>query len=180
MPFRKDNDSNGGGGIIVYVKTGINAKRRDDLETQYISCLWLEITPQKGKSFLVGTMYRPPDSKIEWTERFEKFIDQAINTGKEIIILGDINKNVIHDQVNCEWINFITSLGLSQLIKEPTRITDNTSTLIDHIYTNYEANISQVHVKQLHISDHYGIFCNRKLSHSDHKNKHQINNLSFF
>ncbi|MES9883590.1 MAG: hypothetical protein ABW185_22250, partial [Sedimenticola sp.] len=28
MPFRKDNASNGGGGIIVYVKTGINAKRR--------------------------------------------------------------------------------------------------------------------------------------------------------
>ncbi len=26
MPFRKDNESNGGGGIIVYVKNGINAK----------------------------------------------------------------------------------------------------------------------------------------------------------
>ena len=39
MPFRKDNVSNGGGGIMVYVKNGINAKRRDDLETNDIVCL---------------------------------------------------------------------------------------------------------------------------------------------
>ncbi len=49
MPFRKDNDTNGGGGIIVYVKTGINAKRREDLESHGISCIWLEVTPNKGK-----------------------------------------------------------------------------------------------------------------------------------
>ena len=29
-PLRKDNDSNGGGGLLVYVKKGINAKRRED------------------------------------------------------------------------------------------------------------------------------------------------------
>lgn len=38
-PFRKDNDTNGGGGIIVYVRDYINAKWRDDLETNGISCL---------------------------------------------------------------------------------------------------------------------------------------------
>ncbi len=54
MPFRKDNDSNGGGGLIVFVKSGINAKRRDDLESHNISCIWLEISPVIGKSFLVG------------------------------------------------------------------------------------------------------------------------------
>ena len=50
-PFRKDNDSNGGGGIVVYVRNGINAKRRLDLETNYISCIWLEITVGKSKPF---------------------------------------------------------------------------------------------------------------------------------
>ena len=51
MPFRKDNVSNGGGGIMVYVKNGINAKRRDDLETNDIQCVWLEITPDRGNHF---------------------------------------------------------------------------------------------------------------------------------
>ena len=39
-PFRKDNDSNGGVGLLVHVRNGINAKRRDGLETNNIPCLW--------------------------------------------------------------------------------------------------------------------------------------------
>ena len=91
-PFRKGNDTNGGGGIIVYVRDNINAKRREDLETNGISCLWLEISPVRGKSFLVGNMYRPPDSKIEYNDRFEDFIDIVLNEEKEFILLGDFNK----------------------------------------------------------------------------------------
>ena len=55
MPFGKDNMNVGG--IIVDVKNGINAKRRDDLDTSDIQCVWLEITPDWGKSFLIGNMY---------------------------------------------------------------------------------------------------------------------------
>ena len=91
-PFRKDNDSNGGGGLLVYVKNGINARRREDLETNNISCLWLEISPANTKSFLVGNIYRPPDSRVEYNDRFEDFIDILINEGKEFILLGDFNK----------------------------------------------------------------------------------------
>ena len=38
------------------------------------SCIWLKITPVKGKSFLVGNMYRPPDSKVKYNDRFEEFL----------------------------------------------------------------------------------------------------------
>ena len=79
LPFRKDNNTNGGGVIIVYVRDGILAKRREDLETHDIACLWIEICPNKGKSFLVGNIYRPPDSKIENNDRFEEFIDFVSN-----------------------------------------------------------------------------------------------------
>lgn len=50
-PYRKDNTTNGGGGLLVYVRNGINVKRREDLETNGISCIWLEILQEKGKSF---------------------------------------------------------------------------------------------------------------------------------
>ena len=59
--------------MIVYVRDYVNAKRREDLETTGIFCLWLEISPVRGKSFLVGNMYRPLDSKIEYYDRFENF-----------------------------------------------------------------------------------------------------------
>ena len=51
LPFRKDNHSNCGGGILVYVKDHIMAKRREDLESNDIVCLWLEISPSKGNHF---------------------------------------------------------------------------------------------------------------------------------
>ena len=172
-PFRKDNDSNGGGGLLVYVKNGINARRREDLETNNISCLWLEISPANTKSFLVDNIYRPPDSRVEYNDRFEDFIDIVINEGKEFILLGDFNKNLRDADIDREWGNFTTSLGLTQLVTEPTRNTKDSKTLIYHIYTNAEENIQRVNVKQL--CDHYAIFCNRKHQSPVTRNKtHQV------
>ena len=91
-PFRKDNNSNGGGGLIVYVRNGLNAKRREDLETNNIPSLCLEITPINCKPFLVGNIYRPPGSKVEFNDRFEEFIDKVIGENKEYILMGDFNK----------------------------------------------------------------------------------------
>ena len=94
------------GGIIVYVRDSINAKRRGDFETNDISCLWLEISPVKGKSFLVGNMYRPPVSKVEYNDRFEEFIDNVLNEEKEFILLGDFNKNLLNEDTDRDWGNF--------------------------------------------------------------------------
>ena len=59
-PFRKDNHINDGRNILVYVRDQIMAKRREDLENLDVACLWLEITPNKGTSFLIGSLYRNP------------------------------------------------------------------------------------------------------------------------
>ena len=71
IPFRKDNYSNCGGGFDRLY--GINAKRREDMESHTIPCLWLEISTTNNKSFLKGNMYRQPDSKVEFNDRFENF-----------------------------------------------------------------------------------------------------------
>ena len=75
--------------------------------------------------------------------------------------------------MNIKIPNFITSFGFSQLVSEPTRVTDSSSTLIDHIYTNCDENLTQVHVCKISISDHYAIFGNRKLSNVIKSNTHQ-------
>lgn len=172
-PFRKDNYTNGGGGILVYVKDQILAKRREDLETNDISCLWLEITPNKGKSFLVGSLYRNPSERVEWVERFEKFLDIVLHDNKEIILLGDFNKDLLNSNMHREWLILTESLGLSQLITEPTRVTNSSSTLIDHVYSTQEENLAQVHVSRIGISDHFAILCNRKLNANFKKNEHK-------
>ena len=65
-------------------------------------------------------------------------------------------------------------MGLSQLVKNPTRTTETSSSLIDHIYTNCEENISRVHVGKFSISDHFAIFGNRKLNVQIKNKEHHV------
>ena len=53
--------------------------------------------------------------------------------------------------------------SLKQLITCPTRVTCNTSTLIDHILTNSTEKIFQSGTIDSGISDHQLIFCTRKV-----------------
>ena len=58
--------------------------------------------------------------------------------------------------------SFYDSFGFKQLINEPTRVTLDTKTLIDHIATTDPKNIVNSGVIRLGISDHYAVFCVRK------------------
>ena len=58
---------------------------------------------------------------------------------------------------------FFSIYGFKQLINCPTRITCNTSILIDHILKNSQYNISQSGVIDTTISDHNMIYCTRKI-----------------
>ena len=42
---------------------------------------------EKGKPVLIGNMYRPPDSRVEYDDRLEEFIENVLQEGKEIILL---------------------------------------------------------------------------------------------
>ena len=67
---------------------------------------------------------------------------------------------------------FCSMYGLSQLLDCPARVTSNNSTLIDHILTNTQENISQSGVIDAAISDHSLIFCTRKIPKAKY-NRHK-------
>ena len=70
----------------------------------------------------------------------ENIISQLdTHKNKHIILAGDFNVNLLNyetDIVSQDLINLTTRHGFTQVISRPTRITDYTATLIDHIYTN--------------------------------------------
>ena len=79
------------------------------------------------------------------------------------------------------WDSTITLLGLTQLVKSPTRITQTSATLIDHIYTNNPDALTEVDVLNWSISDHCPISCSRsiKLPKCKHKTHSYISFWSF-
>ena len=63
-----------------------------------------------------------------------------------------------------KYKDFCTCFGLNQLIVNPTRITCQSSSLIDHILTNTPNKVINSGVIELGLSDHQLIFCSRKIS----------------
>ena len=51
-----------------------------------------------------------------------------------------------------------------QLVQTPTQVTDRSSTLTDHAYSNREENIVDVHAPHYAISDHYPVCLTQNMS----------------
>ena len=167
-----------GGGVGVYVKNGLEWKRRTEWESDSTECIWLEIFIKNTKSLLIACYYRPPNSSKHLSKNFNNAFNESLIAAqkeqKEIIILGDFNANYLNSQDNKELKAIINLNGLEQIISEPTRITETSSTLIDIILTNNKSNINKVIVKPLSIGDHDLVGCVRKL-HSKKYNSRTIN-----
>ena len=121
-PYRRDRKTNSGGGLLVYIKNGVCASRRTDLEHENLECIWTEIKPVKSKSFLVGNIYRPPNSSIQWNAIFEDCIENVLREDKEIYLMGDINRDLLNNQIKTAWTDYMEPFGLTQLVSEATRV----------------------------------------------------------
>ena len=94
--------------------------------------------------------------------------DLNINVYQNGSILGEENMNIIKDAYKYhlkqkKYLEFCKTFGLKQIIKSPTRVTPNISTLIDHILTNTNEKITQCGLINIELSDHQMIFCTRKI-----------------
>jgi len=160
--FRRDRQSNGGG-IVVYVKSNYPCIQRHDLEIDSVESIWLEFKCEKQKSFIVGYVYRPPSSAASWNTDMEKILEKVYCQNKEIILFGDINYNFVNSETsNVTWNNITNAFNLTQLVDKPTRVTSTTSTIIDHVYSNYPCDITDINVPVLSLSDHFPVCFTRK------------------
>ena len=93
IPIRKDREINNGGGLIIYVKNNIFFKRRDDLETNSIENIRIEVQSLRNK-VLLGLFYRPPNATTDYWDAFEDIIEKALEENLDIIIMGVFNYDV--------------------------------------------------------------------------------------
>ena len=95
--------------------------------------------------------------------------------------MGDFNRDLLQVNTKKTWLEYMESFGLEQIVKSPTRITDHSETLIDHIYCNNLSNVLSTKVPILGLSDHFPVFVTRKLNSSSvlKKSHHSISYRSF-
>ena len=136
--------------------------------TSNLESLWLEMTLPNSKPTRICSVYGPPDSKLENSlhELQSQYETLEVSRRQDVIIIGDIN--VDHEKASSNKTNlcsFMKVLKIEQLMITPTRVTETTSTLIDHIWCNNPTLYVHRGVGETGLSDHSLIFCCRKYDH---------------
>ena len=161
-----------GGGLVIYVNKRIC--EQDDIEdfdpysepdNNCGEFQFVKIKNCKGnrKTVIVGNVYRSP-AQSNKPENFNKLFDkilQKLNTNRYAnkikYIAGDFNQDLIkydNDEHCQNLINNAHNNGYIQIVSRPTRITENSATLIDHVYTNNIDSILSCNILTLDLSDH--------------------------
>ena len=86
-----------------------------------------------------------------------------VATGHEIILMGDFNIDYSHCS-NTKWRNLMQLFELTQLANNATRITETTSSIIDHIYGSNPENIPECFVPFYFKSDHFSVCFTREIN----------------
>ena len=75
------------------------------------------------------------------------------------------NKSIPNQFQNVKsYMKFVLAFSLLQLMKVPTRITCNITTIIDHILASYPERVIKQGIIDLGLSDHQLVSCTRKIS----------------
>ena len=160
FPVTNKRESKTGGGLCAFVRQEYKAQRLKELS--YIAepglhQLWLKIQVRTFKSFLICTAYRPPNTPLDcFDSDFSNTLVAALSYNKPIYILGDLNCNVLRSQDPAAQalVNFCTSFNLSQVVNQPTRITETSESLIDVILASNKNLVKETEVVPSSISDH--------------------------
>ena len=169
---RKDRLNKRGGALLMYVRDGISYKRRKDLEGP-IETLCIEIK-YSNRSILLTSVYRPPNNDSDfiqhWLSNMEESMYKIYSENKPTILMGDINIDIMSDKkdkLQESWISLTTNIQLNQIIKEPTRVTNTSETLIDHIYVSDDLPVLYSSPIGYSISDHFPVYAVFKMTNID-------------
>ena len=132
------------GGVLIYVRCGLNYKPRNDLQIykpKLLESIFIEIINERDTNDIIGVIYRHPSmSESEFIDDELKSVTEKLsNDNKKVFIAGDFNFDLLstanHDETY-EFFDTMMSNFLLPAITLPTKINQGKNTLIDNIFTN--------------------------------------------
>ena len=173
-------DGRKGGGLIIYIKESLFPYAEEIHDVTYMDAIseeiWITLSNPGWKKAIVGLVYRPPSGKHDlFCQRIEATLDK-LNTdlnavNRDLVILGDFNIDFSQTQnpVRSRLITTMGDNGLRQIIKKPTRVTNNSKSTIDLVFTNINsALINSAGVIELSISDRKPVYLIKKSKRHKH------------
>ena len=132
------------GGTLLYISNNLSYKPRNDLciyKSTELEPTFNEILSPKKTNVIVGCIYGHPNMDFnEFNDYYiNNLLDKLSKENKTVFLLGDFNIDLLnYDQhsLTNEFLDSLSSHMLLPHIVQPTRIRNNSKTLIDNIYSN--------------------------------------------
>ena len=164
------------GGVAMYVRDGLRTKQINtlrfknldfDFKKALAETMWVEVTNAAGCSITVGVVYRHPNNKekhrLKFQDVLKKYLQKMTKKEEKVYVLGDINFNLIkHNHYYIDYCEMLFSRSFRLLITKPTKkkqSSDDSGSLLDHIYTNDHRRINAGSISFSKISDHDLVHC---------------------
>ena len=133
------------GGVGIYIRKSFTVSPRIDLSLDSalpdnsVESLFVEISKFSFRS-LIGCLYRHPSGNItKFTESLESLLHSpSFNKGlSNCFCMGDVNLDLLkfdtHSSIS-NYIDILNGYNFHPLSILPTRVTESSSSLLDHIY----------------------------------------------
>ena len=152
-----------GGGVALYINETLQPNYLPNKSKCIDNCaeiVTVEVTLANGKKVLISCVYRAPNTNVDILSDFLIAILRN-NRNKTIYVCGDFNIDLLQSDKDNSVSNFVDhlySMGLHPLITRPTRITCQSKTLIDNIFTSDVTSHIQSGLLINDTSDHLPIF----------------------
>ena len=151
-----------GGGVGFFLDKNIIYQRIDEFCRSEPDCesIFVDLP---NLNIILANFYRPPsESIVSFLEYLESVLDTIRDkfSSREIFLCGDFNLDIFKhaESRNIQsYINLLFSHGFSPMARRPTRVTPNSSSLIDNIWTN-SPTVAMSGIVRSGITDHFPIF----------------------
>ena len=160
--LKKDRIGKHGGGVGIFVRDCFNPKliKLPQNFTQP-ETIFIELTVQNVK-IAIGVIYKPPKIPYGVMATIQESLAFITTKFEHVIITGDFNINFLApDSYPTVFfqMNVTEPFGLTQVVKQPTRVTATTSTLIDLLLVSSVQNVKKCGVIDIPgISDHCCVY----------------------
>ena len=154
---RKDRNRSGGG-VLMFIKDSFDFETINCDTSDNVECIFVKIKSEE--SMVVGTAYRPPSAPVSYLNSLLDCIEQVKILGDIFILCGDLNFNCHVDlsAANNPILYIESAFNLKQLVNEHTRVTANSSSLIDVILSSLPDKHSITNVLKTTLSDHFMVY----------------------
>lgn len=166
-------NSNAGGGVGIFVDDKYNCEMIDSLSIfvpHVFESITVKINVSKSKFIILCNIYRPNSGPLAGVKIFNDYLEKLLfqinndplfKNHSDLILTGDFNIDLLKmnsHQESARYFDILLENEIYPTISKPTRISQNSATIIDHINVKNSNESAKSGVLLDSLSDHCPVY----------------------